>query len=72
MNQVRSAGPQASLVLSGRLAGPFKDLLWKRAQQQDYMCWFQSGKTIRLGDFWLCRYRAGGGRRCGRPPVIVR
>src|SRR5579864_648785 len=35
VQQVRSAGPQASRGLSGQLAGSFKDLLWKRAQQQD-------------------------------------
>jgi len=35
MQQVRSAGPTPSGGLSGQLAGPFKGLFWKRAQQKD-------------------------------------
>jgi hypothetical protein len=43
MQQVRSAGSQASRGLSGQLAGPFKDLLWKRV---DFGCGKPSG-TLR-------------------------
>jgi hypothetical protein len=37
MQQVRSVGFPLSRGLSGRLAAPFKNLLWKRAQQKDPM-----------------------------------
>ena len=35
MQQVRRTGPQASRGSTGQLAGPLKDLLWKRAQEKD-------------------------------------
>jgi len=37
MQQVRSATFRVSRGLSGQLAAPFIDLLWKRAQQKDPM-----------------------------------